>query len=187
MVNISDTAAAARESSRSTSGRFGAQHRPESESALVGAPVSHNPNDFDTASAVRVTATVHTPDTVAKGEAYIDASTGLIARLISDGGTDEDLEQTRQIIWDDIMNGTSNADSRTHTYGIDSDRVVEEARGMVGRTYEGFADVDVLPPHYWDGLVTTAAALATGPDDDPDEVHREMEREIHTRLLSWGR
>ena len=187
MTKISTTAAAARESARSETGRFGEQHRPESESTLAGTAMSHNPNDFDTASAVRAAATVHTPDTVAKGAAYIDASTGLIARLISDGGTDEDLEQTRQIIWDDIVHGTSNADSHIHTYGIDSDRVVEEARAMVGRTYEGFADVDVLPPHYWDGLITTATALATGPDDDPDEVRRETEHEIHSRLLSWGR
>ncbi|MGW8431602.1 hypothetical protein ACWGJ9_10965 [Curtobacterium citreum] len=187
MTNISASAAAARESSRSTSGRFGEQHRPESDSALTGAPAHHNPNDFDTASAVRAAATVHTPETAAKGDAYVEASTGLIARLISDGGSKEELERTRHKVLDDITHGTTTTAASNHTYGLDSDRVVEEARGMVGRTSEGFADVDVLPPHYWDGLVTTAAALATGPGDDPEQKRHEMEHDIHTRLLSWGR
>jgi hypothetical protein len=187
MTNIPTSATAAREAARSNSGRFGEQHRPEGEGTLASARLSHNPNDFDTASAVRVAAAVHTPETAAKGSAYVLASTDLVARLIFDGGTEEDLEAVRQTVWQDMVTRTTRADARHRTYGIDSDRVIEEARGMVARTHEGFADVDTLPPHYWDGLVTTAAALSTGPDDDPDDVRRVTEREIHTKLLSWGR
>jgi hypothetical protein len=187
MTNLTPAAAAARETARSATGQFGEQRRPDAANQLAAAVQTraHNPGDFDTVDAVRLAASVHTDESAAKGSAYVLASTDLIARLISDGRTEEELEQTRQTVWKDITEGTTKADARHHTYGMDTDRVIEEARGMVGRTYEGFADVDVLPPHYWDGLITTATALATGPDDDPDEMRRE--HEIHTRLLSWGR
>ena len=175
MTSSSD---AAREAARSSSGRFGEQRHDD---ASVTLPNTRSAGYVETEQMMENTIDMLDRRNNWAGHSdvdqpgYLDGAADLIAHSIA--ADDEEPEHIAGIVRADLTRGWTTA-TRNYDAGRNRDDIITAARDLFERTPDGTAITDNLRPHYWDGVIHTAAAITEPDEAGFDAAVRRIEHEI---------